>query len=67
MGPIRKGKHWRMRRIKRTQEILQGDVIVKFLKSLRLRWYGHVERMQDRRTPKHVVTATKEETRRVDV
>ena len=42
-----------MRRHKETEEILQVEVIVKFLKSLRPRWYGHVERM-----PEHVVTAT---------
>jgi hypothetical protein len=35
-----------MRRSKKSEEILQEDVTVKSLKSLRLRWYGYVEGMQ---------------------
>jgi hypothetical protein len=32
-----------------------GDT-VKFIKYLRLRWYGHVERIQNQRMAKHITT-----------
>jgi hypothetical protein len=41
------------------KDILQGEVIVRFTKSILLRWYGHVERM-----PKQIATATMEGTRK---
>jgi len=37
---ITEGEGWRIRINK---DILQGEVIVRFTKSLLLRWYGHVE------------------------
>ena len=36
---------------KEIKDILQGADIVKFTKPFRLRWYGHVERMQTQRMP----------------
>jgi hypothetical protein len=36
---------------------------VKFIKSLRLGWYGHVARMRNKRMLKQNATAAKEETR----
>jgi hypothetical protein len=38
--------------------------IVKFIKSSRIRWYGHVERMQNQRMPKQIAAATIEGTRK---
>jgi hypothetical protein len=35
--------------------ILKGQDIVRFIKSLRLRWFGHVERMEDNAMPKRMV------------
>ena len=35
-----------------TKDTLQGKDIVKFTKSLRLSWYGYVERTQNKRMPK---------------
>jgi hypothetical protein len=37
---------------------LQGADIEKFIKSSRIRWYGHVERMQNQRMPKQIAAAT---------
>ena len=37
---------------------MQGEDTVKLIKPLRLRWYGHVERMQNERMPKQVASAT---------
>jgi len=52
---ITEGEGWRIRINK---DILQGEVIVRFTKSLLLRWYGHVEWM-----PKQIAIATMEGTR----
>jgi hypothetical protein len=63
-GPIKEGDSWRMRTNKKIKYILQGAYIVKFIKSSRIRWYGHVERMQNQRMPKQIATATIEGTRK---
>jgi hypothetical protein len=43
---------------------LQGADIVKFIKSSRIRWYGHVERMKNQRMPKQIAAATIDGTRK---
>jgi hypothetical protein len=43
---------------------LQGADIVKFIKSSRIRLYGHAKRMQNQRMPKHIAAATVEGTRK---
>jgi hypothetical protein len=40
------------------RHLLQGVDIVKFIKSSRISWYGHVERMQNQRMPKQIAAAT---------
>jgi hypothetical protein len=50
-GPI-KGDSWRIRMNKEIKAILQGTDIVQFIKSSVIRWYGHVERMQNQIMPK---------------
>jgi hypothetical protein len=37
---------------KEIEDILEGTDIVKFIKSLRSRWFGHIERMNNERMPK---------------
>jgi hypothetical protein len=39
---------------KEIKDILQGADIVKFIQSLLLRWYGHVERTQNQRMSKQI-------------
>jgi hypothetical protein len=46
-GPVREGERWRIRSIRELVEILRGEDIVKFVKSQRLAWLGHVERMDE--------------------
>jgi hypothetical protein len=58
-GPI-KGDSWRIRKNKEIKDILQGADIVTFIKSSRIRWYGHVERLQNQRMPKQIAVATTE-------
>jgi hypothetical protein len=51
-GPINEGESWRIRTNKETEDKLEGADIVKFIKFLRLRWCGHIERMNNGRMPK---------------
>jgi hypothetical protein len=43
---------------------LQGADIVKFIKSSRIRWYGHDERVKNQRIPKQIAVAKREGTRK---
>jgi hypothetical protein len=44
-GPVREDERWRIRSNRELEDILRGEDIVKFVKSQRLAWLGHVERM----------------------
>jgi hypothetical protein len=44
--------------------ILQGPDIATFIKSSRIRWYGHVERMENQRMPKQIAAAAREGTKK---
>jgi hypothetical protein len=55
-GPINEGESWRIRANKEIEDKLEGADIVKFIKSLRLRWCGHIERMNNERMPKQIMT-----------
>jgi hypothetical protein len=63
-GPINEGERWRIRTNNEIEDILEGADIVKFIKSLRLRWSGHIERMNNERTPKKILTTEMEGTRK---
>jgi hypothetical protein len=44
------------------RNMLQGTDIVKFLKILRLRWCGHVEKIGSQQMPKQIAAPTMEGT-----
>jgi hypothetical protein len=48
-GPVREGERWRIRSNRAVEEILRGEDIVRFVKSRRLAWLDHVERMGEER------------------
>jgi hypothetical protein len=63
-GPINEGENWRIRTNKELEDMLEGADIVKFIKSLRLRWCGHIERMNNEIMPKQIMTTKTEGTRK---
>ena len=58
--PIKEGEPWRIRTGKEIKDTLQGQDIVKFIKSLHLRWYGHVESTQKHNMPKQIAAGKTE-------
>jgi hypothetical protein len=48
-GPVKEGERWRIRSNRELEEIIRGEDIVKFVKSQRLAWLGHAERMDEER------------------
>jgi hypothetical protein len=46
---VREGERWRIRSNRELEEILRGKDIVRFVKSQRLAWLGHVERVGEER------------------
>jgi hypothetical protein len=62
-GPVKEEGCWRIRKDKEIKDILQGEDIVKYSKSHRLIWHGHVEGMLNQRKPGPMETVTMEGTR----
>jgi hypothetical protein len=46
-GPAMENNVWRIRYNEELNIVLKGEDIVRFIKSQRKRWLGHVERMED--------------------
>ena len=55
-GPVCENGIWRVRSNLEIDKILKGEDLVRFVKSLRLRWLGHMERTETGRTPKKLLT-----------
>jgi len=51
-GPVKENELWRIRRNDKLEAIIKGENIVRFIKCQRIRWLGHIERMQDTAIPK---------------
>ena len=54
LGPIQENGEWRIRRNKEIEDYIDGEDIVRFIKSGRIRWAGHIQRMNEDRIPKQV-------------
>jgi hypothetical protein len=54
-GPINEGGQWRIRTNAELQELYGEQDLVAVIKKGRLRWLGHMERMDDNRVPKRVL------------
>ena len=51
-GPMNVNELCRIRRNDELEAIIKGESIVRFIKRQRIRWLGHIERMQDTAIPK---------------
>ena len=51
-GPVKEKELWRIRLNDELEAIIKGENIVRFIKCQRIRWLGHIERMQDTAIPK---------------
>jgi hypothetical protein len=45
-APIQEGDTWRIRNNEELNRVINGEDIVKFIKAQRIRWLGHVKRME---------------------
>jgi hypothetical protein len=50
-GPVMEKNIWRARYNEEINTLPNGDDIVRFIKPWRLRWLGHVERVEDNAMP----------------
>jgi hypothetical protein len=55
-GPVKQGREWRIRNNEEIDNIIRKKDIVRFVKARRISWVGHVERREDSRMPKRVMT-----------
>ena len=51
-GPVKENELWKTRQNDELEAIIKGENIVRFIKCQRIRWLGHVERMQHTAIPK---------------
>ena len=63
-GPVKENELWRIRRDDELESIIKGENIVRFIKGQRIRWLGHIERMQDTAIPKKMLYGKLYATRR---
>ena len=63
-GPVKENELWRIRRNDESEAIIKGQNIVRFIKCQRIRWLGHIERMQDTAIPEKMLYGKLYATRR---
>jgi hypothetical protein len=54
-GPVKENELWTIGRSDVLEDIIKGENIVRFIKSQRIRWLGHIERIQDTGIPKKLL------------
>jgi hypothetical protein len=59
-GPIFAQGNWRIRTNSEINELIGYDNIIGFVKTLKLKWLGHVQRMHSGRIPKMILKARME-------
>jgi len=63
-GPKRENGEWKSRANRELEETSRGENIVSWIKGRRIRWLGHLGRMEEDRMPKKIFTQELEGTRR---
>jgi hypothetical protein len=61
---VKENELWRIRRNGELEAIIKWENIVRFIKWQRIRWLGHIERMQDTAIPKKMLYGKMYATRR---
>jgi hypothetical protein len=51
-GPVKENELWRILWNDELEDTIKGENTFRFIKSQRIRWLGHIERMQDTAIPK---------------
>ena len=54
-GPVQEGDTWRIRYNEELNGFIKGKDIVKFIKAQRIRWLGHVKRMEAGAMPRRMM------------
>jgi hypothetical protein len=54
-GPVKENELWGIRRNDELEDIIKDENIVRFIKSQRIQWLRHLERMQDTPIPKKML------------
>lgn len=57
-GPVKEGNMYRIRNNSEINELIGGQDLVRHIKSARIRWLGHVSRMNVTRIPKTILSGT---------
>ena len=63
-GAVKENELWRTRQNDELEAIIKGENIVRFIKCQRIRWLGHIERMQGTAIPKKMLYGKLYATRR---
>jgi hypothetical protein len=63
-GPKFKDEEWKRRTNRELEVLSKGENIVKWINWQRISWLGHLDRMEEDRTPKKIITQELEGTRR---
>ena len=63
-GPKYEDGEWKSRTNRELEEFNKGENVVKWIKGQRKSWLGHLERMEEDRMPKKILTQELEGTRR---
>jgi hypothetical protein len=54
-GPLQEGDIWRIRNNEELNRSINGEDIVRFRKAQRIRWLGHVKRMEEGAMPRKMM------------
>jgi hypothetical protein len=61
---VKENELWRIRRNDELEDIIKGENIVRFIKSQRIQWLDHIDRVQDTAISKKMLYGKLYETRR---
>jgi hypothetical protein len=54
-GPVMENNVWKIRYNEELYALLTGEELIRFIKSQRIRWLWHVQRMEDNTMPQRMI------------